>query len=50
MNYFFVFSSSSDEDAKKLQGLMEFWEGLYTSVDEEGREPHRFKFSGDKSR
>ena len=49
MNYFFVFSSSSDEDAKKLQGLMEFWEGLYTSVDEEGREPHRFKFSGDKS-
>ena len=49
MNFFLTVKYESADDIKKLQRLMEAWEGLYSSYEEDKKNPHIIKIVGEKS-
>jgi hypothetical protein len=49
MNFFFTVKYESADDLKKLQQLMDAWEGLYSSFEKDKKDPHIIKIIGEKS-
>ena len=49
MDYFFKVKYESADDLKKLQRLMDAWEGLYSSFEKDKRDPNTIKIIGEKT-